>query len=130
MDDCFLSLNFPYVVCWLVRFAKSLRDLCFTVTEYINDNEVQADRIYQSFNQILIITYGNCVANTNKRHTKLSMVSSDCKINMKILMVAPILFLVILGDGKLIYIREDLAGKYSINQQNLRSGTIFVLPSE
>lgn len=73
---------------------------CFTVTECINDNEVQADRIYQSFNQILIITYGNCVANTNKRHTKLFMVSSDCKINMKLLMVAPILFLVFVGDGK------------------------------
>lgn len=35
-----------------VIFAKTLHDVCFTVTEYIYDNEVQVDRNYQSFNQI------------------------------------------------------------------------------
>ena len=51
------------------------------------------------------------------------MVSLDCKINMKLLMVAPILCLVFVGDGKFTSGKICLK---NINQQNLRSGSIFV----
>ena len=51
------------------------------------------------------------------------MVSLDCKMNMKLLMAAPILCLVFVGDGKFTSGKICLK---NINQQNLRSGSIFV----
>ena len=51
------------------------------------------------------------------------MVSLDCKINMKLLMVAPILCLVFVGDGKFTSGKICLK---NVNQQNLPSGSIFV----